>query len=456
MSGPKVARASRPSLQQRLQRWPKLGQGVGLHRAAELLRDLKGSEYWRTLDAIKVTGSNGKGSTCAMTAAILTALGLSTGRYTSPHLWAFHERIAIDGEPIGAAQLERALAQIEARAAAYARAFPSDAIGGFEAYTAIAMSHFAEERPDALVLEAGIGGRYDATRAVPGSIVALTSIDLEHTKLLGDTTDLIAFDKIDLCPDGGVLVAGPLEPELDRRVEAYSELRSIRLVRAARESVIRSTQMGPSHMTVDVEIAGQRWRDLRIALVGEHQAHNAIVAVLLAREWLARRVPDLSPGAFEAGARRGLAEVRWPGRFECVHSNPDVYIDVGHSPGAIAILAETTRAALAGRRILLVVGVSYDKAVEPIVAGLTPLAEEIICTRAHHKGAPVAEIESVVRREAPHVPRSVAPTIEEAMTEAVRRARETGATILVAGGLFLCAEATEHLRGKDPRDLWFF
>jgi dihydrofolate synthase / folylpolyglutamate synthase len=448
--------ARRRDLEARLYALPKFGAGVGLHRVAALLADVRESPWMAGLDAIKVTGSNGKGSVCAMTAAILGALGVSTGLYTSPHLRAFRERIVVGGEPISDADLERALEWVEPRVAAYHRAHPGDTIGAFEAYTAMAMSHFAEVRPRALVVEAGIGGRYDATRLVPGSITALTSVDLEHTAILGATTDLIAYDKADLCPDGGVLVAGALAPDLDRRLAAYCELRRIRLVRGACAAVIRSFALGDSHMTADVEIDGLRLRDLRIALQGEHQVMNAIVAVLLVRAWASRHLPGLAPEDLEPAIRRGLAEVRWPGRFECVHHDPDVYIDVGHSPGAIDVLARTVRAALPGRRILLVTGVSYDKAVEPIVGGLLGLASEVICTRAHHKGSPVSDIERIVRAAAPHLPARVAPTIEEAMEMAVRRASEAGMTVLVAGGLFLCAEAAEALRGRDPRGLRFF
>ncbi len=435
---------------------PKFGAGVGLHRMASLIRDLRASPWMAGLDAIKVTGSNGKGSVCAMSAAMLDALGVRAGLYTSPHLRSFHERIVVGGAPISDADLARSVAWLEERAAAHHAAHPGDTIGAFEAFTALAMHHFAEVRPGALVVEAGIGGRYDSTRVVPGSIVALTSVDLEHTRLLGDTTDLIAYDKIDLCPDGGVLVAGALDPELYRRVAAYCELRRIRLVSAPHASVIHGVALGASHMTVDVEIDGLRLRDLRVALQGPHQVINAIVAVLLVREWASRHRPGLGASELSAAVRGGLSAVRWPGRFERVHADPEVFVDVGHSPDAIDVLVRTVRGALAGRRLVLVTGVSHDKAVEPIVARLVAVADEVICTRAHHKGSPVAEIERIVRAAAPGLRVGVAATIEEAMSEAVRRAKEEGATVLVGGGLFLAAEATEALAGRDPRALRFF
>lgn len=450
---------------------PKFGAGVGLHRVRAMLEDPRAdpgaggatgvytgapcATWMESLDAIKVTGSNGKGSVCAMTGAILRALGTSVGVYTSPHLYRFHERIAIDGREVSEEALAEAAGWFEERAAAYLADHPGDAFGAFEAFTAVAMRCFARARPDALVLEAGIGGRFDSTRAVPGELVALTSIDLEHTALLGATEELIAYDKADLCPEGGTLVAGQLAPDLARRVEAYCALRRVRVLHAPRMAEVRGVHFGPEHMTVDVTIDGRRWRDLRVALRGHHQVTNAVVSVLLVREWARRHLPACGDDELERAAREGLASLRWPGRFEKVRSAPDVFVDVGHSPDAIDALAATVRGALAGRRIVLVTGVSYDKAVAPIVERLLPLAAEVICSRAHHKGAPVEEIERIARAAAPGMRVEAAATIEEAAARAVERARETGSAVLVAGGLFLAVEAAEAVRGRDPRALAF-
>ena len=157
---------------------PKFGSGVGLHRMLALCRPLLQAQWMSGLDAIKVTGSNGKGSVCAMAAAVFGELGISCGLYTSPHLIEFNERIITDGERITDAELAEAVAWFFQRRDEYAAHFPGDTVGAFEAFTALALYHFSRKRPRVLVAEAGIGGRYDSTRIIPGKIVALTSLDI--------------------------------------------------------------------------------------------------------------------------------------------------------------------------------------------------------------------------------------------------------------------------------------
>lgn len=435
---------------------PKLGSGIGLHRVMALCHEILESPWTRSLDAIKITGSNGKGSVCAMTSAILAELGVSHGLYISPHLLTFHERIALDRRPISGEDLAVAIRWVLARRHEYSTLHPGDDIGAFEAFTAMALFHFEWKRPETLILEAGIGGRYDPVRIAPGFVTALTSLDLEHTEVLGSTLDLIACDKADLCPDGGVLVAGGMDPQVRRRLEAYCRIRRIRLLDAAARTRIHSLCFDGERTIASLEVDGRRFDDLTIALLGPHQVSNAAVAILLVQEWLARHRPGLGAAVVESAIRRGLAAAQWPGRFQKVGSDPDVFVDVGHTPGAVARLVETVRAVLAGRRILLVTGVSYDKQVEAIVSSLLPLADRVVCTRAYHKGSKVPVIAEIVRRHRPEIPLEVEERIEDAMALAVARAREQDMVVLVAGGLFLSIEATQALRGEDPRGLRFF
>jgi dihydrofolate synthase/folylpolyglutamate synthase len=183
---------------------------------------------------------------------------------------------------------------------------------------------------------------------------------------------------------------------------------------------------------------------------------NASVATVLAREWLKRNRPRLPDEAFFAGLVRGLETVHWPGRFERIGTEPEVYIDVGHTPDAVACLARTVRSALAGRPILLVAGVSQNKAADEIVAQLAALADEIICTRAYHNGSPVETIAGIARRHRPDVKLHEARRIEEAADLARGLALAQGMTVLAAGGLFLAAEFQYAWRGGDPQSLRFF
>ncbi len=420
-----------------------------------LCSSLPNANWMKEIDAIKITGSNGKGSVSVMVASVLKELDVSTGLYTSPHLLRFNERIGVDGIPIPDCELAEAFEWFSQRRDAYQQQFPDDAIGAFEAFTAIALHYFSKIQPAALVCEAGIGGRYDATRVIPGRVVGLTSLDLEHTPLLGDTLELIAYDKIDLCPDGGVVVTGLSDTDLLRRLKAYCALRGITIRPALEHATVQRVSFGEDYMELDLNLEGLALTKLQVALQGVHQVTNVIVAILLLQEWLGEHHPDFSEGRFKAAVRRGMRALIWPGRFERIHRNPDVYIDVGHSPGAIRSLVQTVKLALKGQQILLVTGVSYDKDTESIVKQLLSISDAVICTRAYHKGSPAADILRIVR-DTRHIPAFVDQTIEEAMRHAVDYAQQNDMTILVAGGLFLSMEAAHVLRGNNPKDLQFF
>ncbi len=421
-----------------------------------LCREVRAGSWMAGLDALKVTGSNGKGSVCAMAASVLGALGIRHGLYISPHLIRFHERMAVNGRRIADPELAEAIDWLLERLETYEREHPGDRIGAFEAFTAIALRWFESVQPETVVAEAGIGGRFDPVRIVPGSSVGLTSLDLEHTEILGSTLELVAYDKADLCPDGGELVLGEADEEVLRRLEAYCRLRGIRPIRACEEMRPLKVRHADARTIVDFALAGGRLDGVEIGLLGLHQVSNTAVAAVLVRNWLARHRPGLAAGDFETALRRGLADVEWPGRLQRILRDPEVFIDVGHTPGAVAALVEAVRSILTDRRLLLVTGVSYDKQVESIVARLAPLAARIVCTRAYHKGSPVRRIEEIVRRVRPEVPVSVEERIEDAMALAVDVARREGMTVLVAGGLFLSIEAAQSLRGEDPRELRFF
>jgi dihydrofolate synthase/folylpolyglutamate synthase len=425
---------------ERLLALPKYGAGIGLHRMSWALERL-GAPF----SAIKITGSNGKGSVAALTDAVMRALGVRTGLYTSPHLRRFNERIKVGGVDISDADLAAAIDWFDGASGAYASLHPDDTFGAFEAFTCVALAHYARAGVDTLVLEAGIGGRYDSTRVVPGPVCALTSIDLEHTAVLGATAELIAYDKADLCAPGGTLVVGPLEPELLRRLQAYAALRHIRLlsVDAAPVANVRADADG---VRFDLSLEGEH-RDLFVPLCGLHQVDNARIAALLVHTWA---VAVGHPTAVLGRAlREGFAAVAWPGRCEQVR--PGVYIDVGHTPAAAATFC-AAMSALPGP-ICLVLGVSHGKDARGVVRALLPMASEVICTRAHHNGRDAAEIEALVAELMPWLPRRREATIEAAMATAMRGPNPT---VAVGGSLYLAVEADAVLRGEDPRELRFF
>lgn len=438
---------------------PKFGKGVGFRRLQRLLQPILDSDWGRAFTTIRITGSNGKGSVTAILHSILRSLGVNTGRYTSPHLIRFSERIVLGDTEVSDAELGAAFAWLQSAIAVIAPGLRNDEFGSFELITSLCVKCFCDDGVSVGVMEAGIGGRYDPTRLLPGSLTALTSIDLEHTDLLGKTHELIAYDKIDLCPDGGTVVAVPRDRDLWERVEAYCRLRRITLVDAA-----TMWSVGCTRDSVD-EIAGTMQVCIRgvntsvvatTPLIGTFQTDNIAIACSLADLWCRTHRPDVSQDQFTAAVTRGLQEVRWPGRCERISTAPRVWIDVGHTPDACRRLVETVTTFLRRQPILLVTGVSGNKAVDDILTILVPTAEAVICTRAYHRGEQVDRIAAIVRRLAPTKEVWEAATIEEAAILARAIARQRGMTVLVAGGLFLAVEFRTAWEGADPRELQFY
>ena len=442
-----------------LQDRPRFGTGIGLHRVQAAMdrmdaMDALDPTWLQRLDAIKVTGSNGKGSTCTMVAAILQQLGLSVGLYTSPHLRRFNERIVIDGAPIDDEALGRSAAWCVDWIDDYQRQHPEDRFGAFEAFTVAAVHAFARARVDVVVAEAGIGGRHDPTRLIPGRTCGLVSIDLEHTALLGETEEAIALDKADLCPRGGELVVGLLDPGLIERLLAHTGERGVELYRTDRgttRTLLAESRAGTRvHLNVDDLDLGE----VRIGTPGAHQIDNAVVAVALVQRWLRRNRPALATERLANAVRQALAGLRLPGRLESILDDPPVIVDVGHTPVAVERTAQTLQRIVADAPVLWVAGVSTDRDSAPLLRPLASLAQRIIVTRAHHRGAAVSPVAAVLRKLAPDVPLEVTPTLENAMSRAIALARAHGMTVFVGGGLFLAMEAAAVVRGEDPAGLW--
>lgn len=400
----------------RLMAVPKFGRGPCLDRMTQLLRVLGCDSL---APGIKVTGSNGKGSTTAVAAAILGAHGLRTGRYTSPHLLDFRERIAVDGVPIPLpafdAVLERVLHSAESVA--------PGAFGSFEFTTAIAARWFLEQEVEALVWEAGIGGRLDATRPLRAPVTVITSVGLEHTALLGGTHEAIVREKAELADTHSRLLLPPLAPAL---------------VTAA------TLQLAPRH--VAVEIVPPLGSDAPLGLLGAHQRQNAALAHCSAQVLLG--------AAFDARlASQALATARWPGRLDLRRhaSGARVVIDGAHNLDGVLAVAEALRSepSLAprppGRRVL-VFGASLDRPAREMLAVLRPLAEALVVTAARHKGTPPEDF-------APDATR--APSVAAALEVAAALAGPAG-IVVVTGGLFLAAEAVAGFEGVDPLTLRFW
>lgn len=397
--------------------YPKFGAGPGLERVTRVAQRLGVDLAGFGAAGAVIVGSNGKGSTAAMTAALLQQAGRSVGLFTSPHLFDLNERFRIDGDDIADEELQRHWSRVTEAAAAEGLA---EQLGGFEFLFLIAADWFAARRCAHTVWEAGIGGRLDPVRLIEAQRVALTALDLEHTELLGATLEEIARDKIDAAPRGARVFA-PGDIAVRDAVEAHCAEKAVGLVFVA-----------PA---------------LASPLPGAFQRNNAALAIALAR--------DLAPLS-DAQLARGFVATRWPGRLEVIESAPLMVIDVGHTPAGV-------RAALAGFRDLagardatLVCGVSADKDAAAIVSVLAPGFAHIICAAASHKGAPPAIIAAHAQAANPSAELAIAESVADARRLALGRAKGGETAIYVAGSLFLAAEFKAVHLGRDPSSLAFF
>jgi dihydrofolate synthase/folylpolyglutamate synthase len=433
---------------------PKYGDGVCLARLAELLDVLRVDRAWLQNRSVVVTGSNGKGSTAAMCAAIGRASGLRTGLFTSPHLLRFNERIRIDGAEIRDEALARLKQRVEAGIAAVL-ATRNERFGAFEALFALACLHFQQADCEFMVFEAGIGGRYDPVRLVGALQTCVTSVDYEHVELLGTTLELIVSDKSDACASGGTIIYGENCRPLRRHLLEYNRYRGVTSLFVRDEVGIGGELASASGQRFDFRFDDNEYRGLETNLLGMVQFNNAAIAVALFLKWRRRELLE-TPEGIEAAVRSGLRDTHWPGRLEIIAQHPLTVIDVGHTPDGIRQSLASLKAIHGAGEWILVTGASGDKKADEIVGSLAPSFDTIVCTAAYHKGAAPQDIATTVRRANPAAEVLVAATIEDA----VRVARELAAArqrkLYVAGGLFLAIEYATAARGGRARDLRFF
>jgi dihydrofolate synthase/folylpolyglutamate synthase len=361
----------------------RFGISMGLARVERLMDEAGHPE--RGLRGALVGGTNGKGSVVAMVQAVLTAAGLRTGTMPKPHLVGYRERIAVDGTPIGgadfAAAVDRILPAIDRVAAEVGP--PTE----FEALTAAAIGELARRGVDLAIVEVGMGGRLDATNVLDLGVAAVTNVQLDHQAHLGSTLAAIGGEKAAIIKPGNLAVTGAsgrgLRPILDR-----CDALGVPLRRAGEGQPYRAhlVESGWDGIVIDAWTPTRRLTDLRVGLLGAHQAGNAAVA-LAVLDALDERFGLTLP---EAALRRGLSEVRWPGRLELLDGSAighgRILLDGAHNPAGAAALARAL-ADLGLRRPTIVFGAMRGKDVRGVLTALAPLAPRFVFTRVADPGA---------------------------------------------------------------------
>ncbi|HSK51103.1 MAG TPA: cyanophycin synthetase [Solirubrobacterales bacterium] len=331
------------------------GWRLGLERMQTLTTALGLPQH--RFASVHVVGTNGKSSVTRMTAALLEAHGLRAGACLSPHAERWTERTLIGGEEIGPAEWSAAVAQVAHAVEGVDRALEEgDSVTQFEAATAATFVALAKARVEVAAVEAGLGGRLDATNTVPSRVTVLTSIGLDHTEWLGETELEIAAEKLAVLRDQTTLVLGRVSPAVEALAEETAAARGARLLHAPADP-------GP---------------EIELGVAGAFQRRNFALARTAAEAFLG----ELDP----ARVREVAASVRIPGRLERIGAEPPVLIDAAHNPDGAAALAEALPEASGGRRVVAVLAILADKDAAAMVRALAPAVDQAICTEL--PGAP--------------------------------------------------------------------
>ena len=413
------------------------GMKLGLETIGRLAEALGRPE--RAYPVIHIAGTNGKGSVAAMMSTALTAAGHRVGRYTSPHLVRVEERAAIDGWSVDPAAFDRALARVREAAAGMATDHQPTY---FEITTATAFEIFRDAAVDIAVIEVGLGGRYDATNIVAPAVTVITSIDFDHEAHLGTTLEAIAGEKAGIVKPGIPVVAGHLPPPaLDVVRRAASSARApLTLADDAAEVTVRHAGDG----LVEVHIRTRRgeYGPAVLGLRGQHQAHNAAVAVL-ALEACGEREVAVPREAIVLG----LTEARWPARLELINlGTRSLLVDGAHNASGARALADYLRM-MHPEGLPLVFGVMADKALLPMLSALSPWARPLILTKAPGRRAADPDVLAEVAHALADPPEVI---VESDVSRALELAWQRGNVAAVAGSLYLAGDVLARI-GRAPQ-----
>jgi dihydrofolate synthase / folylpolyglutamate synthase len=447
------------------QRWPETKIEPSLSRITALM-DLLGSPQ-RGYPSIHIAGTNGKTSVARMVDALLTALQRRTGRTTSPHLQSAVERISIDGKPISPAQYVATYREIEpfvqmidqqSQAGVFGEAGP--AMSKFEVLTAMAFAAFADAPIEVAVVEVGLGGRWDATNVINAPVAVITPISVDHVEYLGDDIAGIAGEKAGIISEADtVAVIGRQLPAAMEVLLAQTVRSDAAVAREDSEFAVVGRQVAIGGQVLQLQGLGGMYSDVYLPLHGEHQAHNAAVALAAVEAFFgagAQRQLDVD------AVRAGFAAVTSPGRLERMRSAPTVFIDAAHNPAGAAALAQTLAEEFDFRFLVGVVSVLADKDVGGILAALAPVLDRIVVT---HNGSPRAldvellalaaqqwyDPERVITAEnLPAAIETATALVDDAVAGGEVAEDAFSGTGIVITGSVVTAGAARTLFGRDP------
>ncbi|WP_406411778.1 bifunctional folylpolyglutamate synthase/dihydrofolate synthase [Streptomyces halstedii] len=439
---PETDRALRAVEEELAGRWGETKLEPSVTRIAALM-DVLG-EPQRAYPSIHITGTNGKTSTARMIEALLGALDLRTGRYTSPHVQSITERISLDGAPITAERFIETYEDVKPYVEMVDAQQPYR-LSFFEVMTGMAYAAFADAPVDVAVVEVGMGGTWDATNVIDGSVAVVTPIALDHTDRLGSTPAEIAGEKSGVIKQGAtvILAQQPVDAAqvmLKKAVEVDATV-----AREGMEFGVVSREIAVGGQLLTLRGLGGEYDTVFLPLYGAHQAHNAAVALAAVEAFFGIGAEQARGLDIEA-VRKAFASVLSPGRLEVVRSSPTVVLDAAHNPAGARAAAEGVSEAFSFSRLIGVVGASDGKDVRGLLEAFEPVFAEVVVTRNSSGRAMDADALAAVAVEVFGQDRvQVEPRLDDALEAAITLAEEeaeyAGAGVLVTGSVITVGEA---------------
>lgn len=417
----------------------KFGVVLGLENITKLL-DLMGNPQ-KDLKFIHVAGTNGKGSTASYITNVLRRADYEVGFFTSPFLEVFNERIRINDQNIpddDLAEVTEVTKDAVDKMLEQGFSHPTE----FEIVTAIAIEYYKRKQVDYVVLEVGMGGRYDSTNVIEKSVISvLVPIAMDHIDILGDTLEKIAYEKAGIIKENGLVVSYPQDPEAKKVVEQVAKEQNAELITVPTEN-LNITEMNELGSKFDFKYKNHEFKDLQIRLIGKHQAYNASTALTVLLTLKDKGEINLT----EEQIKVGLEETRWIGRLELLKTNPRFIIDGAHNMQGIEALKKTIDEVFEYDRLILGLGILADKDVENMIAEMAPVGDEIIVTTPNIFRA--MEAEELGRRISKYNKNyTVEPNIERAIDLALEKAGEND-IILFSGSLYLIGDVRRYAKNK--------
>ena len=427
-----------------LARWPETRIAPSLERISALV-DILGSPQL-TYPTIHVGGTNGKTTTSRMIDSLLFEMGLRTGRFTSPHLESYLERISINGKPIDAKELIFSFNDISPYFDLMDSKFENP-ISFFEAITALAFAAFAEHPIDVGVIEVGMGGEWDATNVVDADVSVITPIGLDHMEYLGSTITEIAATKAGIIKEQGFIVLAQQTPEaavelLRRAAEVGADI-----AREGLEYSIDSRAIAVGGQLISITGLRGHYDDIFLPLHGKHQASNAAAALIAVEAFFGEQDLDID------AVRAGFANVTSPGRCEVIHRDPTIILDAAHNPHGAKAIAETMQSEFTFDEVTGIVALMADKDALGILQELEPILNQIIVTtNSSERSMSMAELNKLATQvfgaDRVFAEETLPAAIDRAIKDANRPLSDESLAILITGSVVTVGEARTAVRKK--------